>query len=67
MVRQEVTGSIGTLDITVTLDGEDEQLANLCYGDIVGRLDEIKQIVEEDVEPSETIPPMTADWEKLDK
>lgn len=62
MVKQEVTGSIGGLNVTLTIEGEDEQLANLIYADIHGRLDEINQMVAQDVPIEATEPPMTARW-----
>jgi|APHM01.1.fsa_nt_gi hypothetical protein len=66
MDTQEVTGYIADLEVTLTIDGPDEHIANLCYADIVGRLDEIKQIVEEDIPPEYTSPTMTADWDSFE-
>lgn len=63
MVKQTITGDIGELEVAVTIEGEDEQLANLIYADVVGRLDELNQIVEEDIPPEHTEPPMSARWE----
>lgn len=62
MVRQKTTGDIGDATITVTIESDDEPLANRIYADLVGRADELKQMVEEDVPQEETMPPMTADW-----
>lgn len=63
MVKQGTTGEIGDLEVTVTIEGPDEQLANLVYADTVGRLDELKQMVDEDIPPECTHPPMSANWE----
>jgi hypothetical protein len=62
-MKQKTTGDIGGLEVTLTIEGDDEQLANLIYADIVGRLDEIKQMLDEDIPPEGTHPPMSADWE----
>lgn len=62
MVGQSTTGDIGNLEVTLEIEGEDEELANAVYADIVGRLDEIKQMVDEDIPPEGTHPPMGFDW-----
>ena len=66
MVKQETTGTIGGLDVTVTIEGEDESLANLIYADVVGRLDEVNQMVEHDIPIEGTEPPMEANWADSD-
>jgi len=63
MVTQTVTGTIGRIEVEITLSGDDEQLANLLFADLQGHCDELNQIVELDRHPDATEPPMTADWE----
>jgi hypothetical protein len=62
MVKQKTVGDIGDLEVTVTIEGPDEGLANLIYADVVGNIDTIKQMVDHDVPIEGTEPPMTANW-----
>lgn len=63
MVKQKTTGDVGPAEVTLEIDSDDEQLANLIYADVVGRIDEIKQMVDHDVPIEGTEAPMSADWE----
>ena len=56
MVRQETTGDSGDVEVTLTIEGPDEALANRIYADIVGHLDEIKQMVDYDIPEDEASP-----------
>lgn len=62
MVRQKAHGDIGDLTVHVEIEGSDEQLANMVYADVVGRLDELKQMVDHDIPAEHTTPPMGANW-----
>jgi hypothetical protein len=62
MVEQTVTGDVGELEVTVIIEGPDSDLANLLYADIVGRIDECKQMVDHDIPIEGTEPPMSAMW-----
>jgi hypothetical protein len=62
MVTQKIAGEIDGMDVTVTIEGDDEGLANLIYADVVGHVDTIKQMVEHDVPIEGTEPPMSANW-----
>jgi hypothetical protein len=62
MVHQKVSGDVGDATVRIKIEAEDEQLANLLYADIVGRVDELKQIVDHNIPVEETVPPMGANW-----
>jgi len=63
MVKQKTNGTIGGMDVTIEIEGDDETLANLIYADLVGRCDELNQIVEVGRHPAATSPNMSANWE----
>jgi len=63
MVRQKTSGTIGGIEVTIEIEGDDEALANLIYADLEGRCGKLNQIVELDRHPDVAEAPMSADWE----
>jgi hypothetical protein len=61
--RSETHGEIAGVHVTVTVEGENEHLADLIHTDLTSRADELNQIVELDRHPDATNPPTRADWE----
>lgn len=64
MVKLSNEGTIGELDVEVSIVGGDEELANLVYADLVGRADELKQMVDYDIPPEGTEPHIRAKWDE---
>lgn len=61
MVTQTTVGNLGDVEVTITIDG-DEELANFVYADLVGRFDVLKRSVESDTLPEEVERMMSARW-----
>jgi len=59
----ETDGVINSIEVTISVEGEDEHLADLIHSDLTSRADELNQIVEGGVHPHATIPPSRVDWE----
>lgn len=62
MVKNTTEGEILGVDVTITVKGDDEQLADLIHSDLVGRAEELNEIVEAGVHPEATRPPTSVDW-----
>lgn len=63
---QLIEGNIGSVTVEVTVEG-DEDLAEMIYFDLVGRAQELRQMVEEDIHPDATEPTYHVPWEDLYK
>lgn len=63
MVKLHTDGVIGTVEVDITVEGDDEKLAEFIHSDLTGRAEEINQIVELDRHPAATTPPTRVDWE----
>lgn len=61
--RSETSGVIDTVEVTITVTGDDEHLADLIHSDLTARADELNQIVELGRHPAATSPPSRVDWE----
>lgn len=66
MVKVKEVGTVGDNEVTLIIDGSDEQLANMIYADIVGRLTQISRGLKEGTHPDEQDPSMTVDWHSYD-
>jgi hypothetical protein len=63
MVEITTDGVIDTVEVEITVVGEDEHLAQMIERDLVSRADVLNQIVEAGIHPEATQPPTKIDWE----
>lgn len=62
MVEHETSGTIGELDVTIEIEGEDEELADLVNLDLQRRCDELVEIVEVGKHPDAAHSDLDVDW-----
>lgn len=63
MVRYEVDGVVGTTEVSITITGDDETVANLIYADLSGRCEMLTEVVELRRHPDAAEAGISADWE----
>ena len=65
MVYLETVGEIGGIEVEITVEGEPESEAEKIHSDLVGRADELRQILYENIHPDATEPPIRVKWEDV--